>query len=60
MKRAAILIFGMYREFVEMRNDCKIVEEFYDCDYLDLLNFLRLHLFKVISTRLSLIPFSDW
>ena len=32
-KKAAILLFGMYREFVEMRDKSKIVEEFYDCDY---------------------------
>ena len=33
MKKAAILITGMYREFAEVRNKWCDIEQFYDCDY---------------------------
>ena len=33
MKKAAILIFGMYREFAELREKSVNMELFYDCDY---------------------------
>lgn len=33
MKKAAILIHGMYREFAEVKNKWCDIEQFYDCDY---------------------------
>ena len=33
MKKAAILIFGMYREFADLREKWVNMELFYDCDY---------------------------
>jgi hypothetical protein len=33
MKKAAILIYGMYREFAEVRDKWCDIERFYDCDY---------------------------
>ena len=33
MKKAAILIHGMYREFAQVRDKWCDIEQFYDCDY---------------------------
>jgi hypothetical protein len=33
MKKAAILIFGVYREFAEVRDKWCDIEQLYDCDY---------------------------
>jgi hypothetical protein len=33
MKKAAILIYGMYREFADVRDKWCDIEKFYDCDY---------------------------